>query len=68
MDDVELKVSRSNTEHLLLPSLNESIKLKEYNSIEYAILPKCTSFKYLGIIIHQKGECGKVGELRISKL
>ena len=67
LEDMDLKLSRRKTEHLLSPGEQKNIKLKEYNSSKHAELPQCTGFKYLGITLHQDGGCEKEVELRISK-
>ena len=67
LEGVGLKVSRSKTEYLPPTGSCEDIKLREYGSNDYATLPKCSSFKYLGTTIHQEGGCQTEVTLRIGK-
>ena len=66
VEDVDLKLSRKKTEHLVPPAEQKNINLKEYNSSKYVELPQCTSFKYLATTLHQDEGCEKEVELRIS--
>jgi len=50
-----LKVSRSETQYLPPKENSDEIKLKEYDSSDYATLPQKVTFKYLGTTIHQEG-------------
>ena len=67
LEEVGLKLSRTKTEHLAPIGREENIRLREYDSTQYANLPHKATFKYLGTTIHQEGGCAKEVELRISK-
>ena len=50
-----LKLSRTKTEHLIIPGETGNMELKEYNKDTYTELPQTTSFRYLGTTMQQDG-------------
>ncbi|XP_075233846.1 uncharacterized protein LOC142331698 [Lycorma delicatula] len=60
-----LKISESKTEYMFLP-LSDAQASSPDIMINGRVMPKCTSFKYLGPILNQRGGCEKDVNHRIT--
>src|SRR6201989_873331 len=65
LEDHGLKVSESKTEYMFLPFSDPQAPSPDI-MINGNVMPKCTSFKYLGSIINQTGSCDEDVNHRIS--